>query len=199
MLKSSFRWAAVALLLSVSLTLAHAQVTITISPNFPADISGGEPNATLQQAAAFAWQEFIALSWPALAGQRDVANQSQKLGTAGNGGPLVWQTFRGKAEIFNLLDVQGNFVPPGYSTTAPNYGYNSPTAYFYRGQQVAACPGQTAPCDPCPDQSRRDDADRAGADGPTISNTNSTVPQLIRYSVKAKRRPTHFRTGRPRN
>jgi hypothetical protein len=95
MLKNPFRRTAVALLISsASLTLAHAQVTITVSPSFPSDIPNGAPNATLQQSAAFAWQEFIALSWPALAGQRDVADQRQKFGAGGNGSPLVWQTFR---------------------------------------------------------------------------------------------------------
>src|SRR5690242_12770045 len=29
------------------------------------DVPGGAPAATLPQAAAFAWQEFIALTWPA--------------------------------------------------------------------------------------------------------------------------------------
>jgi hypothetical protein len=35
------------------------------APVLPADIPGGAPKATLLQAAAFAWQEFIALTWPA--------------------------------------------------------------------------------------------------------------------------------------
>jgi hypothetical protein len=190
MLKSSLRCATIALLLSfASLTLAHAQVAINVDWRFPADISGGAPNATLQQAAAFAWQEFIALSWPAeLAGKRDEADQSQKFGAGGNGSPLVWQTFRGKAEIFNLVNVQGNFVPPGYSTTAPNYGYDSPTAYFYRGQQVAPCSGQTPPTTPAwinLDETTQISLAQMFAGGPTINNTNSTVPQLIRYAVKA--------------
>ena len=50
--------------------MAHAQVSISVNATFPSDIPNGAPGATLQQAAAFAWQEFIALNWPALAGQR---------------------------------------------------------------------------------------------------------------------------------
>ena len=42
--------------------LARAQVAIDVSPTLPKDIAGGAPSAALQQAAAFAWQEFIALS-----------------------------------------------------------------------------------------------------------------------------------------
>ena len=62
--------------------LARGQVAINVSPSLPSDIAGGAPTATLQQAAAFAWQEFIALNWPAMAGQRDLADQSQKFGAA---------------------------------------------------------------------------------------------------------------------
>jgi hypothetical protein len=56
---------------------AHAETgtAITISSAVPNELNlpfvagppatGGAPNATPQQAAAFAWQEFIALNWPA--------------------------------------------------------------------------------------------------------------------------------------
>ena len=127
--------------------LARGQVAINVNPALPSDIAGGAPAATLQQAAAFAWQEFIALTWPAMAGQRDVADPNQKFGASS--GPLVWETFRGKVEIFNLTkDAAGNYVPPGYSETPPDYGYNSPPAYFYRTKLVPACPGQTEPASP---------------------------------------------------
>jgi hypothetical protein len=46
--------------------LARAQVAIDVSPTLPKDIAGGAPSATLPQAAAFAWQDFIALNWPAM-------------------------------------------------------------------------------------------------------------------------------------
>ena len=36
---------------------------ISITPTVPSDIA---PPATLQSAGAFAWQEFIALNWPAV-------------------------------------------------------------------------------------------------------------------------------------
>ena len=36
-----------------------------VSPDVPSDIPGGAPSASLQTAAVFAWQEFIALNWPA--------------------------------------------------------------------------------------------------------------------------------------
>lgn len=172
--------------------LAHGQVTINVAPAYPppGDIPGGAPNATLQQAAVFAWQEFIALNWPALAGQRDMPDQNQKFGTGT--GPLVWQTYRSKIEIFNVVrDQQGNFAPPGYSTTAPNFGYNSPPAYFYRGQEIPACTGQTPPTPPAtPAWINLDETTQIGlaqmfAGGPPITSANNTAPQLIRFAVKA--------------
>jgi hypothetical protein len=42
-----------------------AAQSITISSNLPPDITGGAGNATITDAAVFAWQEFIALNWPA--------------------------------------------------------------------------------------------------------------------------------------
>src|ERR1700750_2391574 len=68
-----------------------------ISPNVPGDILGGAPNATLVNAALFAWQEFIALNWPAnVANGREAPDLSQKFGNnaTANGSPLVWQTMR---------------------------------------------------------------------------------------------------------
>jgi hypothetical protein len=123
--------------------LARGQVAINVSPSLPSDIAEGASAATLQQAAAFAWQEFIALNWPAMAGQRDVADPSQKFGPGS--GPLVWQTFRGKVEIFNLTK---DGAPRGYSATAPDLGYNTPPAYFYGTQSAPACPGQVVPASP---------------------------------------------------
>ena len=59
---------------------SRAQSDITISPEVPTDIPGGAGAATLADAANFAWQEFIALNWPAMAGTRDTADESQLFG-----------------------------------------------------------------------------------------------------------------------
>jgi hypothetical protein len=168
----------------VSGNLVRAQVTINVNSTFPSDIAGGAQNATLQQAAAFAWQEFIALNWPALAGQRDTPDNGQKFG-AGSG-PLVWQTFRSKVEIFN---VTNSGTPPGYSASASDFGYNAtPPAYYYRGQLVPACPGQVTPASPAwinLDETTQIELDQMFAGGPAITNTPNTAPQLIRFAVKA--------------
>jgi hypothetical protein len=167
--------------------LAPGQVAINVYPALPSDIAGGAPAATLQQAAAFAWQEFIALNWPAMAGERDIPDLNQKFGAST--GPLVWETFRGKVEIFNLTkDPTGSYAPPGYCATPPDYGYNSPPAYFYRTKLVPACPGQTEPASPAwvnIDETTEIGLDQMFAGGPAIEDSANTSPQLIRFAVKA--------------
>jgi hypothetical protein len=163
---------------------ARAQVAVTVSPTFPRDITGGAPAASLQQSAAFAWQEFIALNWPALAGQRDVPDTGQKFGN--QTGPLVWQTFRSKVEIFNTT-AQG--YPPGYSASESNYGYNAPVTYLYSLNPIAPCPGQTAPTTPAwinLDETTQISLDQMfNGITPISGPINNTAPGLIRFAVKA--------------
>ena len=178
--------------------LAAGQVAIDVNPVLPSEIAvaGGAPAATLQQAAAFAWQEFIALNWPAMAGRRDVADTSQKFGANAGGffgaqprNPLVWETFRGKVEIFNVTkDAAGGYAPPGYSATAQDLGYNTPPSYFYATRSVPACPGQAAPASPAwinLDETTEIGLAQMFAGGPAIQDSADSSPQLIRYAVKA--------------
>jgi hypothetical protein len=186
-MSKSLLWTGSVLVAIAALTSAgeaRAQVAVAVSSTFPGDITGGAPAASLQQAAAFAWQEFIALNWPALAGQRDVPDPDQKFGN--QSGPLVWQTFRSKIEIFNLTD-QG--YPPGYNAGDPSYGYNAPVTYLYSSNQIAPCPGQTAPTTPA--WINLDETTQIGLDQmftgvtPVTGPINNTAPGLIRFAVKA--------------
>lgn len=118
---------------------------ITISPNVPTDIVGA---VNLENAAAFAWQEFIALNWPALPqsppGQpntRDFPDPTKKFGDVSSS--LVWHTFRAKVEIY-----PGNGKPPnGYTTDAgTSFGYDSfPPLYYYNPTAVGTSDGQVKP------------------------------------------------------
>ncbi len=137
---------AVILAVAYSTTRSSAQTplpTITVGPAVPGDIPRGAPSAQLAQAAAFAWQEFIALNWPALpqsamAGTRDTPDTACAFDDPScTSRPKVWETFRSKLELF-----PGNFQPPnGYSTTAPDYGYDAAPAYNYQ-VAVTPCDGQ---------------------------------------------------------
>lgn len=170
---------------------------ITISPDVPHELNdsgGGAPNATPEQAAAFAWQEFIALNWPAGPAQGPIAKRDTPSATclfgqtSPNCGVLVWETLRGKVEIF-----PGDNKPPhGYqgSNAASSWGYDDPPAYKYSVD--------VPPCGPAPaggqtpwinldetDQITLDSmyAGVAGAD----SSPGNSAPNLIRFLAKANR------------
>jgi hypothetical protein len=103
----------------------------------PTDINGGAASASLQDAGVFAWQEFIALNWPAVpqTGQTNTRDQPDPATPFGNTtGPLVWHTFRHKVEIF-----PGMGAPHGYagSTASTFYGYDDLPQYIY---QASATP-----------------------------------------------------------
>lgn len=158
--------------------------TITISPNLPSDIAGGAPNADLQEAAMFAWQEFIALNWPAESDTRDTPDTGKLFGDTSFTGPLVWQTYRHKVEIYPGM---GN--PPGFDASSSNFGYNTvPPKYVYNAGEVDPCSGQTPPSEPAwvnlDELSQIGLASMFAGVAPTESTDNSD-PQLIRFLAKA--------------
>ncbi len=176
---------------------AQAQMgtDITISSAVPSELNpanGGAPNATPQQAAAFAWQEFIALNWPAgpqmgQEGQRDAPSSSCKFSDPNcNASPTVWQTFRGKVEIF---PGTGN-PPPGYDKSNQSLGYDATPQYIY-ASAVPACDMKQSG-DPVP-WVNLDETDEitlnsmyAGVVTAAASPAN-TSPKLIRFLAKANR------------
>jgi hypothetical protein len=109
----------------------QAQGVITVSHVVPGDIPGGAQSATLEDAAVFAWQEFIALNWPAVAqtgvsGDRETPDTTKTFGEVDPtfSTPLVWETFRHKLEVF-----PGTGTPHGGANydALPQYIYNPPT------------------------------------------------------------------------
>ena len=122
-----------------------------------------------------------------MAGQRDVPDTGQKFGAST--GPLVWETFRSKVEIFNTTkDAAGKYAPPGYSATAQDLGYNTPPTYVYATKSVPACPGQVSPASPAwinLDETTEIALAQMFAGGPAIQDSANTSPQLVRYAVKA--------------
>ncbi len=109
-----------------------ATAAIAISPNVPGDLATAAPAASLNDAATFAWNEFFALNWAAAPGKRDTAATNCAFGQTGPGcsGPLVWQTFRGKAEIFpGQPSFTSTVKPPGYDPSDPRFGYDTPPRY----------------------------------------------------------------------
>jgi len=125
---------------------------ITISWNLPDSMGlpvADSTAASLPAAAAYAWSEFIALNWPAVAqngalNTRDMPDTTAVFGAAG-AGPLVWHTFRSKVEIFPPAGTQ----PHGYSANAAqSYGYDALPQYTYSipiSPYVAAQTGASVP------------------------------------------------------
>ncbi len=160
---------------------------------------GGAGEASLADAANFAWQEFIALNWPALAGTRDTADEAAKFGDPAFDGPLVWQTYRHKVEIY-----PGQGTPPGFDASKPDFGYSTvPPQYIYNAEQlgqgangtgeIPACPGQAPVA--TPSFINLDEVSQiglasmfAGAAPPSVPDNQD--PQLIRFLAKANR--SHF-------
>jgi hypothetical protein len=170
---------------------------ITSTPPLELNPTGGGPaQATLQQAAEFAWEEFFALSWPVgpNPARRDTPSASCALGdqSAGCAGPLVWQTFRNKVEIF----PGDNNPPPGFVATPPSFGYDAPPQYNYglfskTQKPVVACPGATISTQPIwvnLDETDQITLDSMYAGVVTVpASAGNSAPQLIRFLAKANR------------
>lgn len=126
-------------LVSAVETAAQTPIPVTVRSQVPNELNptgGGAPTATPEQAVAFAWQEFIALNWPAgpqqgKPNQRDAASLMNPFGDPTYTGPTVWETFRSKVEIFpGNADVM---PPPGYPGPKGDmsFGYDAPPTYNY--------------------------------------------------------------------
>jgi hypothetical protein len=201
---SVFILATAALDLSAWQAAGQSGPAITVSPSVPNELNppfnpgppstGGAPAASPEQASAFAWQEFIALNWPAgpQAGQLNQREAPSSTCKFGDPSPdcklLVWHTSRAKAEIF-----PGDSNPPhGYvgSSAATSWGYDSLPTYNYQ-LPVLACDAKQAN-NPTPwinlDETDQITLDNmyAGVVNPSSSPGNSS-PQLIRFLAKANR------------
>ena len=187
-------------LVPVSGLAAQTPIPIIISPKVPNELNpdgGGAPNATPDQAAAFAWQEFIALNWPAgpqegQPGQRETPSTQLNFGDPIYSGPLVWETFRGKVEIFpGNPDGMTVTPPPGYSATsgAISWGYDALPQYIYK-DPILPGSGQKAESAPWINLDETDEITLcnmyAGVVNAKLFPENS-APQLVRFLAKANR------------
>ncbi len=93
-----------------------ALTVLALRPGVPTDIPGGLKGGSLketQQAAdAFAWDEFVGLSWPARANLRGEADTDKPLGAEGL---RVWETWKTPDEIF----LPEGAEPPPWESPLP--------------------------------------------------------------------------------
>lgn len=173
------------------------QGAIAISPVIPVDVPGGAPQASLATAARFAWNEFIALNWPATQTQRDEADVQRPFGAAG---PVVWETFRQNNEIAPFGGT-ATLTPHGYSPTDPSYGYDAPPLYLYSTTATLA-DGTTTPrpggvVSPCDADAPASSPAWVNLDGTTqlgydhlytgILGTAGSATNVFRFASKANR------------
>ena len=173
--------------LAVYTVSGQAAPTVTVSPDFPADIPGGAAAADLTTAAEFAWQEFIALSWPAAGSPRDTPDTSKKLGQPGT---TVWETFRGKVEIYPGTPAA---QPHGFvDDAAQSYGYDDPPKYVYSPDTFPP-DGMVPPCSGTPSSStpwiNADEKSQIGLDQmyAGIGPAGAVPGQQILFLAKANR------------
>jgi hypothetical protein len=123
--------------------------TITIIPTVPRDIVG---QPTLENAAVFAWQEFIALNWPAVnpltvtGTPRETPDMTKRFGDSTNttdvNSPLVWHTFRGKVEIYPGMGNPNGYINDG----SKSFGYDAvPPVYVYNKDNTGTSTGLVNP------------------------------------------------------
>ncbi len=201
-IRTTFRHVAVTAALGALLAMPAAQarhraakaaipapLSIRISPTVPGDIPGGAGKASLSQAAAFAWEEFIALNWPAVPqtgapGTRDTADASRHFGDPSYSGPLAWHTYRNKVEIF-----PGAGMPAG--TTANTAGTPPYRCNYDAAPQYTYAPSaNVTPSGPNPPWINADENSQIGLDHIFAGVANGTSMPLnneILFLAKANR------------
>ena len=121
---------------------AAAITEIEIGPVPPQDISPDAYSASLEDAARFAWAQFIALNWAAVEqtaaqGTRGAPFQRTPGSLPSTAGLRAWETLRTKTEIF-----PGTGQPHGVTAgAAKDYGYDEPPLYRYDPKSVGTYPG----------------------------------------------------------
>jgi len=120
----------------------HFISAIQIGPHAPADITGGAEQASMKDAAKFAWSQFIALNWPAVKQDGSLPSRGVPAKRVPNGDenghrPRAWQTYRAKTEIF-----PGIGEPHGFKAgDAADFGFDQPPFYRYDPASVGSYPG----------------------------------------------------------
>lgn len=144
--------------------MLQRKAQIKVLPDIPG--VGGARTATNQEAAYYAWQEFVALNWPNVGvtgkaksigpGSREFADVSLKFGQPPVGVPgtsypaLVWESTRHRAEIFTPPPSSSPTPSPlptpyGYKPDpTSSWGYNSTPGYVYPGLTITQPPSPPA-------------------------------------------------------
>ncbi|MCD9031261.1 hypothetical protein LDO32_05905 [Luteimonas sp. Y-2-2-4F] len=174
---------------------------VRVSPVRPSEIPDRDGHVGIEQAARYAWNQFIALNWPAMEqnGQpshRDTADPDLKFGDQSR--PLVWHTYRSKVEIYPW----STHLPPGVEVGKDGltFHYDALPGYYY-SEGVPSCSGAS---DDSVAWINLDEVSQisldymfngtSGASGYAPSESSS--PTLIRFLAKANRTYSDYIVGR---
>ncbi|MCU1246255.1 MAG: hypothetical protein JWN02_2165 [Acidobacteria bacterium] len=155
---------------------------LTVQPDVPLDVAGGAEHADLAHASQFAWQQFIALNWPARHEVRDTADRQRKFGELG--GPVVWETLRSKVEIYPG-NGDADHGPHGWDSGLKDDGYDQAPSYVYKSE-VPPCDAAAAALPTA--AVNLDEVSQVGFDhlfAGTLGDDDTK--QIIRYTSKANR------------
>ncbi|HUW79581.1 MAG TPA: hypothetical protein VMV54_01655, partial [Acidocella sp.] len=172
-----------------TMTTVPIFLPVQIGPTVPKDILGGAKNASLSQAAIFAWEEFIALNWPAVpqtgaSNTRDVPDTSKHLGDPSYAGPLVWHTYRNKVEIFPGAGMPSGTTVNSSGTPPYHCNYDAAPQYTY------AASAHVTPTGPNPPWINADENSQIGLDHIFAGVADGTAMPLnneILFLAKANR------------
>ena len=171
------------------------QAYITIGPDGPQSLPAAASALSLEDAARYAWNQFIALNWPAVdqtgaPNTRDMPDRSALFGQ-NTGQPLVWHTYRSKVELYPFGQL-----PPGTTRTPDGNGlvfnYDAAPEFLY-GKKVSPCTGESEADAPW---INLDEVTQIGlntmyrtinSSGQQPQAKGSADPRLIRYLAKANR------------
>ncbi|KMO22107.1 hypothetical protein SQ03_01580 [Methylobacterium platani JCM 14648] len=163
-------------------------------------IDGATGGLDLAPTAAYAWQTFIALNWPASGTGRGTPDANASFGEVDR--PLVWETLRAKVETYPGNGAAGQ-APHGVTldaknnpTNGPDFGFDDAPLYVYQPAAtqtkdglIPACPNQASVSGPAwlpLDETTQigNNQTFAGAAPATDPKGFNSQPQLIRYAVK---------------
>lgn len=153
MILNRLDWIAVAFLLAAAPVAAEEITTCLppVAPTLGSSIPSDTPVNDQASLNCFAWQEFIALNWPA-SGMGVAADvPASEFGISGDSRPTVWETYPNVHEVF---PSDGSMPPPwGAETpvpttcrgTAPNRRFLQHTSKFTAGLDVPDDLAEAAP------------------------------------------------------
>jgi hypothetical protein len=172
---------------------------IPVVSGFPTPCGDGSTGGVdLAAGATYAWQAFIAVNWPANAGQRGQPDAAQKFGASG---ATVWLTDRAKVEVYPgnasaTVPPHGVALNNGVPVNGPDFGYGDKPEYFYSPSAVGTEDGRVRPCPGQPEVAQPawvpvdetteigNNQTYAGVLSPVDPKGLNSKPRLIRYAVK---------------